>query len=196
MLSREQYLTEAKAELLSEKKQMVETMKKYIPVRSAAEQETNRNKEKMELEDKSAGPAQRARLKILAQLFKSDEDYLKENIEAKSAGFDKTLQLIDSLIQFSTPNELEKTAMVSRAPIDFRGFEDSSANRQVITRWNMDYFDKKSSKEKPQFMTIILRYDPTDLTPEFIDRKISTKINFSLIQQLLENKNDKKGKAE
>jgi hypothetical protein len=184
-VSRLEYLKEASQEVQAQKDEMIRQLKQYIPVRSEEEQTSFHESQAKLIQDSYSGTVREARLKVLELTNQKDEEYLKARIKAKTAGYDETLALIDSLTKFSRPMDLQKPAMLSTPAADFQGFEDGRPGERMLIRWNKRYFNKKSPAEGTRFFTVIIHYDRDLLHTENLDGELGNQLHLDYLQNLL-----------
>jgi hypothetical protein len=123
-VTRATYLTEAKAELTGMVKSIEAGWKLKVPVRSAASQDAEREAVIDQLKTMYTGADLDIRVRVYLRSYKTDEEFLKANINGETAGFRATIRLMDSLLAHLGAAELAKPAVVSVAAADFHGFED------------------------------------------------------------------------
>jgi hypothetical protein len=149
-VTRKEYLQEARTEVTIIKNSILSYIKQTTPIRPAAVQEAEKKAEIDQLNTIYSGIDLQVRIKQLLKNYKTDEEYLKENMEKGTADMDSTLHLMDSLLNHWTVKELNKPAIVSVVAAEFRGFEDGRSDKMLI-RMNTAYFAPSSGGEKPQF---------------------------------------------
>ena len=153
-LSRKEYLQEARVELKNKKDLIVADLKQRIPVRPLTVQTAEKTAAIDQLQRIYSGIDLQVRMRSFLNNYRSDEDYLKENIRSGTAGLDNTLHVMDSLSTHLTAAELGKPAMVSVAAADFVGFEDNTGGKALLIKMNTAYFDQNAGVEKPQFFLV------------------------------------------
>jgi hypothetical protein len=153
-LSRKEYLQEARAELKNKRDQIVADLKQKMPIRPLTVQVAEKTATIDQLKNIYSGIDLQVRMRSFLNNYRSDEDYLKENISSGTAGLDSTLHLMDSLSTHLTAAELGKPALVSVAAADFTGFEDNTDGKAMLIKMNTAYFDQNAGVEKPQFFLI------------------------------------------
>ncbi|MDO6435174.1 hypothetical protein Q4E93_31450 [Flavitalea sp. BT771] len=184
-ITRKEYLQEARAELNKIKDGIIADVRLKTPVRGAAIQEAEKKASIDELSSHYSGTDLQVRMRLFQQNYQSDEAYLQGAIHQATAHLDKTLRLMDSLALRSTAVELNKPAMVSVEAIDFRGFEDNAADRNMLVRMNPAYFNASLSGERAQLFLVSWSYDPADAGSVSIDRAIREHIDFGQLQEML-----------
>jgi len=153
-LSRKDYLQEARAELKNKRDQIVADLKQRMPLRPLAVQAAEKTATIDQLQRIYSGIDLQVRMRSFLNNYRSDEDYLKENISSGTAGLDHTLHIMDSLSTHLTAAELGKPAIVSVTAADFTGFEDNTGGKAMLIKMNTAYFDQNAGVEKPQFFLL------------------------------------------
>jgi hypothetical protein len=184
-VTRKEYLVEAKAELSAMVKSIEAGWKLKIPVRSAAVQDAERKTVVDQLKTMYTGTDLEIRVRVYLHSYKSDEEFLKANIAAETAGFRATIRLMDSLSARLSPAELAKPAVVSVAAADFRGFEDGQSNYMLI-RMNEAYFSKTMSDEMPQVFLVTWHYENANASTLELERQLTAKLDGRVLRQMLD----------
>jgi hypothetical protein len=183
-VTRKEYLIEAKAELLTMVKSIEAGWKLKIPVRSAAVQDAERKAVVDQLKTMYTGTDLEIRVRVYMHSYKSDEEFLKANIAAETAGFRATIRLMDSLSARLSPAELARPAVVSVGAADFRGFEDGQSNYMLI-RINDAYFSKTISDETPQVFLVSWHYENANPSTLELERQLTAKLDGRVLQDML-----------
>jgi hypothetical protein len=170
-VSRAEYLKEARLELTVTRNAIIADMKKNMPLRSAAMQETDKKAALDQLAALYSGTDLQVRTKMFLNHYKTDEDYQKENIDKGTAELDSTLALMDRLQSRSTSAELDMPAIVSVSAAEFRGFEDGQDSKMLI-RINPAYLAAAGSADAPRFLLVRWQYDPSEPKAGGIDKQI------------------------
>jgi hypothetical protein len=184
-ISRKEYLQEARAELNKIKDGIIADARIKTPVRGAAIQEAEKKASIDALNSHYAGTDLQVRMRLFLQNYQSDEAYLQDAIHKATVHVDRTLRLMDSLSLRSTAAELNKPAIVSVEAIDFLGFEDNAADRNMLVRMNPTYFNANLSSERAQLFLVSWSYDPGDAGAVSIDRAIRENMDFGQLQDML-----------
>ena len=184
-VTRKEYLEEARTELNNTRLGLIADLKTKIPVRSTAVQEAEKKATIDQLNNSYSGIELQMRMKMFLKDYRSDEDYLKENIEKGTSDLDSTLHFMDSLMHHLSAEQLNKPAMVSVQAADFRGFEDGSINKKMLIKMNQAYFDAWLSGEKPQIFLVSWSYDPSEATAGDIDRQMQEKFDGRELKEML-----------
>ena len=183
-VSRKEYLVQAKAELTAMVKSIEAGWKLKVPVRPAAAQEAERKAVVDQLKTMYTGADLDIRVRIYLRSYKTDEQFLQQNIAIETAGFRATIRVMDSLAAHLKASELAKPAVVSVAAADFRGFEDGQTNYMLI-RMNAAYFNNGLSDEKPQLFLVTWHYDGANASAVELDRQLTEKMDGQGLREML-----------
>ena len=183
-VSRKEYLIEAKAELVSMVKSIEAGWKLKVPVRPAAAQEAERKAVIDQLKAMYSGADLNIRVRVYLTSYKTDEQFLKENIDRETAGFRATIKLMDSLMAHLGAVGLARPAVVSVNAADFHGFEDGETNYMLI-RMNGAYFNNGLSDEKPQLFLVTWHYDGSNASAAELDRELTEKLDGQMLREML-----------
>jgi hypothetical protein len=186
VITRQEYLKEARAELINIKSGIIANIKLKTPIRSAAIQEAEKKAAIDELNNTYSGTDLQVRMRLFLRNYQSDDAYLQTSIGKATAGLDQTLRLMDSLASRSTAAELNKPAMVSVEAASFRGFEDNAADRNMLVRMNPAYFNAHPGSGTAQLFLVSWSHDPAASTAAGIDRQIRENIDFRQLQDMLD----------
>jgi hypothetical protein len=183
-VSRKEYLVQAKAELTSMVKSIEAGWRMKAPVRPAAVQEAERKAVVDQLKSMYSGADLNIRVRIYLRTYKTDEQFLQENIASETAAFRATIRMMDSLMVHPGAAELAKPAVVSVAAADFHGFEDGQTNYMLI-RINAKYFNNALGEEKPQLFLVSWHYDGANASAAELDRQLTEKLDGQRLQEIL-----------
>lgn len=183
ILSRREYLEEAKKEIAADKQRLKEDLQQRIPVKTALEEEAAQKREIDAIGNMYSGATRDSRVRSYLAAYKPDSVYFKEVFADQSAPLDADSLLLDHLLTKSSPDSLAKPAFVSVPAHAFRDFEDGEPGSRMLAKWALSYFDKSLSLAKPQFMVVSWQYDPADPIAANIDRLISG-LNYCELQEL------------
>jgi hypothetical protein len=183
-VTRKEYLAEAKAELTAMVRSIEAGWKMKAPVRTAAVQEAERKAVVDQLKSMYSGADLNIRVRIYLTTYKTDEQFLKENIARETADFRATIRLMDSLMAHLGVSGLSKPAVVSAAAADFHGFEDGQTNYMLI-RMNAAYFNNQLSEEKPQLFLVTWHYEGSDASTMELDRQLTEKLDGQVLQEMI-----------
>lgn len=170
-VTRREYLDEARKELESLKDVVIADVRGKIHVRTAAEQEAEKQQMLEQLKVNYSGAELEARTRVYLHNYMKDEDLVIQTIARNVAGYNTTIRLIDSLLRNSTPVQLSQPAIVSEKAEDFRGFEDGKANTTTLVRLNPAYFTG-GDEQAPKCLLICWRYNPADALSSGIDHQL------------------------
>jgi hypothetical protein len=183
-VTRKEYLTEAKAELTAMVKSIEAGWKMKAPVRAAAVQEAERKAVIDQLKLMYSGTDLNIRVRIYLNSYKTDEQFLKDNIARETAGFRATIRVMDSLSAHLGVVGLSKPAVVSAAAADFHGFEDGQNNYMLI-RMNAAYFNNQLSEEKPQLFLVTWHCEGSNASTMELDRQLTEKLDGQVLQEMI-----------
>jgi Sec-independent protein translocase protein TatA len=184
VVTRGEYLREARTELTGIRNGIIADIKQKAPVRSLAEQEAEKKATIDQLNATYSGIDLQIRMKQFLKNYKTDEEYLKATTEQATADLDSTLHLMDSLLTHCPASELNKPAAVSAAAADFRGFENDHSDKMLI-RINQAYFNQLAGAETPQFFLVSWQYDPSATMAADIDRQLKERLDVEKLKALL-----------
>jgi hypothetical protein len=183
-VSRKEYLIDAKAELTAMVKSIEAGWRLKAPVRPAAVQEAERKAVVDQLKSMYTGTDLNIRVRIYLRTYKTDEQFLQENIASETAGFRATIRVMDSLMARLKAAELAKPAVVSVAAADFHGFEDGQTNYMLV-RMNAAYFNNALSDEKPQLFLVTWHYEGANASAAELDRQLTAKLDGQGLREML-----------
>jgi hypothetical protein len=182
-VSRNEYLAQARQELEALKEVVVADTRGKIHIRSAAEQEAEKEAMLQHLRETYSGIELQARIRVYLHNYLKDEDLITQTIARNVAGYNCTIRLIDSIQHNSTSTQLAQPAVVSVNAADFNGFEDGQANASLLVRMNPAYFT--GNDDAPKCLLVCFRYNPTQTLAAGIDRQLTENFNSSSLQALL-----------
>jgi len=185
ILSRKQYLEEAKKEIAADKLRLKEDLQQRIPVKTAEQEEAARKREIESIESMYSGATRDSRVRSYLASYKPDSVYFKEVFASQSAALDADSVLLDSVLVKSSPDYLQKPAFVSVPAHAFREFEDGRPGGRMLAKWDMSYFDKNLSLTRPQFMVVSWQYDPADPVAIRLDKQFQSKLDYCDLAGLL-----------
>lgn len=183
-VTRAAYLRVASAELTAIKNGIIANMKNNMPVRTAAIQEADKKAALEQLGALYSGMDLQVRTKMFLGSYKTDEDYLKENIDKGTADLERTLHFMDSLLNRSTAAELNKPAIVSVQAADFRSFEDGHGDKMLV-KPNPAWSTPGAGGEKPQFLLVRWQYDPSESMANAIDKEIRERFDAGKLREAI-----------
>ena len=183
-VSRKEYLEEAKKELDGLKDVVISDDRGRIHVRTAAEQDAEKQQMLQQLRHNYSGAELETRTRIYLHSYMKDADLLIQTIARDVADYNKTIRTIDSLLSKSTAQDLAKAAVVSVDAAHFHGFEDGHANTTTLVRMNPNYFTRNAD-QAPKCLLVCWRYNPSETLATGIDRQLSEHFNGQQLQALL-----------
>lgn len=183
-VTRKEYLTEARKELMQIKNGIVADLKLQMPVRSADVQEREKKMAIDQMNAMYSGADLQVRMKMLLKNYRTDDEYLKEHTDKATADLDSTMHYMESILAHLPAAELNKPAIVSVQAADFRGFEDGHSGKMLI-RINASFFNVCPSSEKPRFFLVTWSYDPSQPEAVVIDRQIQEKFATQTLREIL-----------
>jgi hypothetical protein len=178
--TRKEYLQEARTELKNKKDRIIADLKQKMPVRPLAVQEAEKTGTIDQLKNTYSGIDLQVRMRSFLKNYRSDEDYLKENINDGTAGLDNTLHLMDSLSAHLSGEEQKKPAMVSVNAADFTGFEDNTGGKSMLVRMNASYIDQGVGVEKPQLFLVSWSANPGETAIDELDKEVHEKVDMAV----------------
>ena len=182
-VSRKEYLDQARTELEALKEVVVADTRGKIHVRSAEEQEAEKQAMLQQLKETYSGIELQARIRVYLHNYLKDEDLITQTIARNVAGYNCTIRLIDSIQHNSTPAQLAQPAVVSVNAADFNGFEDGQDNASLLVRMNPAYFT--GNDDAPRCLLVCFRYNPAQSQAAGIDRQLAENFNRGSLQALL-----------
>lgn len=183
-VSRKEYLEEAKKELDALKDIVISDDRGRIHIRTAAEQEAEKQQMLQQLRSTYSGVELETRTRIYLNNYMKDPDLLIQTIARDVAGYNKTIRMIDSILRNSTAQDLAKPAVVSVDAAHFCGFEDGHANTTTLVRMNANYFTG-TADQAPKCLLVCWRYNPSESLATGIDRQLSEHFDGQQLQALL-----------
>ena len=185
LLSRKQYLEEAKKEIAADKQRLKEDLQQRIPVKNEQQEKAARDKEIEAIGNMYSGATRDSRVRSYLASYKPDSVYFKEVFADQSAPLDADSLLLDSILVRSTPEYLQKPAFVSVPAHAFREFEDGRPGSRMLAKWDMTYFDKNLSLARPQFIVVSWQHDPADPVAVNLDKQFRSKLDYCDLHGLL-----------
>ena len=185
-VTRKEYLEAARQELGSRKEAIIADIHRSIQVRPAAEQAAAKKQALDQLSGTYSGIELQTRIKIYLGSYKTDEDYMAQNIAVGTEDLDRTLVLIDKLLTGSTAKQLAQPAIVSVQSPAFRGFEDGKPNSTVLVRLRGAYYTDNADQPTIKSLLICWRYHPADQKAAGIDRQLAASFNEGPFRSLLD----------
>lgn len=183
-VSRKDYLDEARKELEGLKDVVVANDRGKVHIRTAAEQEAEKQQMLERLKANYSGAELEARTRVYLHNYMKDEDLIIQTIARDVAGFNTTIRIIDSILRNSSAQQLAQPAVVSVKAEKFRGFEDGHTNTTTLVRMNPAYFNG-SDEQAPKFLLVCWRYNPAETLAAGIDQQLDQHFDGQSFQTLL-----------
>ncbi|HEX3934654.1 MAG TPA: hypothetical protein VHW43_08240 [Puia sp.] len=183
-VTRREYLEQARKELDGLKEVVVAGDRGKIRVRTAAEQEAEKQQMLEHLKASYSGAELEARTRVYLRNYIKDEDLVLQTIARDVAGYKNTIRLIDSLLRNSTAAQLAQPAVVSVTAENFQGFEDGKTGTTTLVRMNPAYFTN-GDEQAPKCLLICWRYNPADAVAAGIDNQLNANFAGQSFQGLL-----------
>jgi len=183
-VTRKEYLRAAKIELAGAKATVVAAVKEKVQVRPTAVQEAEKKATIEQLKAMYTGVALEVRLRQYLKNYRTDEQFLQDNIDNEAAGVDGVMHLMNDLLTHMSVSELNKPAIVSVPAVDFNGFEDGHTDKMLV-RINPTYFNGGLSDEKPQLFLVEWRYDASNAAAADIDQQLMQNFDGHQLKALL-----------
>ncbi len=191
-VTRKEYPQAVKIELAAIRGAIVSEVKDKEAVRPVAIQEAEKKATIDQLNAMYSGLALEVRMRQYLTNYRTDEQYLKDNMDKETAGVDSAMHLMDSLLAHLPATELGKPAIVSVPAIDFNGFEDGHSDKMLV-RINPTYFNGGLSDEKPQLFLVEWRYDASNAAAADIDLQLTQNFDGQQLKVLLGKKRSRGG---
>jgi hypothetical protein len=183
-VTRKEYLDQARKELEGLKDVVIADVRGKIPVRTATEQEAEKQQMLEQLKNNYSGAELEARTRVYLHNYMKDEDLVIQTIARNVAGYNTTIRLIDNLLRNSTALLLAQPAVVSVTAENFQGFEDGKAGATTLVRMNSAYFTG-GDEQTPKCLLICWRYNPADAHSAGIDSQLNANFDGQSFQALL-----------
>ena len=184
-ITRKEYLGMVIGDLNTTKQRIIADVKARTPVRSAEEQAAIKKRDLDVLSARYSGNELAMRTRNYLDQYKSDEDYLKENIDVATADVDTTLHMIQGMLNHLAPATLAAPAIVSPTARDFEGFRDGEPGMVMLVRTNPAFFQPGAAREKPQFFLITWNSSPADAEAGGLTKLISKNLDTRILKDML-----------
>ena len=182
-VTRKEYLDQARKELDGLKDVAIANNRGKDHIRSAAEQEAEKQAMLQQLRNTYSGAELEARIKVYLHNYMKDEDLLIQTIARDVAGFNRTIRMMDSIERNSTAQQMAQPAVVSVAAADFHGFEDGQAGSSMLVRMNTAFFT--GGDDAAKCLLVCWRYNPEQALAGNIDRQLAENFNGGSLGSLL-----------
>jgi hypothetical protein len=184
-ITRKEYLEISIDGLNDNKAHIIADVKGRTPVASAEAQAAAKKRELDELSSRYSGAELSIRTQMYLDHYKSDEDYLKENIDKATADVDSTISFIKGMLNRLSPATLSAPAIISPDTREFEGFRDGEAGMVMLIRNNPNFSEPGAATEKPQFFLITWNSEPADAAAETIGVQIAKNLDTSYLKTIL-----------
>jgi hypothetical protein len=184
-ITRKEYLEISIDGLNDNKARIIADVKGRTPVASAEEQAAAKKGELDELNSRYSGAELQMRTQMYLDHYKSDEDYLKENIDKATADADSTISFIKGMLNRLSPATLSAPAIISPNTRDFEGFRDGEAGMVMLIRNNPNFSEPGSAAEKPQYFVISWNSEPGDAAAGTIGAQIAKNLDTRYFKAIL-----------
>lgn len=181
-ITRKEYLLIVEHDLNNSKAREIAAVKERTPVRSAEEQAAGKKRDLEAMTAQYSGSELQMRTKMYLDQYKSDEDYLKENIDKATADVDTAIHFIDGMLNRLAPATLNAPAVVSPDSKEFEGFRDGEPGMVMLVRSNPSFFEPGAAEEKPQFFVITWN---ADASANALGNTITKELDTHLLKTLL-----------
>ena len=202
-VTRREFLFETYKQLIRDTNEIATEWRSRLSVRPAAQQEAEKQSQLRQLKALYSGVDLEARTNIYLQNFITDEAYLQRHITLATALHRNALRFVDSLLH-TDPLELARPAVISAQTakagqtsptaqrevladpaLSFHGFADNLPGALLLVRPNASALDPYLSEDKPQFLLLGWRFDPTAPFAASLDQQLHENLDGRKIQDLL-----------
>ena len=184
-ITRKEYLEISIGGVGTVKARIIADVKGRTPVRSAEEQAAAKKRELDELNSRYSGAELQMRTQMYMDQYKSDEDYLKENIDKATADVDSTISFIKGMLNRLSPATLNAPAIISPKTTEFEGFRDGEPGMVMLIRSNPTFYEPGAAPEKPQFFLITWNSESTDDAAHAIGAQIAKNLDTRSLKAIL-----------
>ena len=184
-ITRKEYLEISIDGLNDNKAHIIADVKGRTPVASAEAQAAAKKRELDELSSRYSGAELSMRTQMYLDHYKSDEDYLKENIDKATADVDSTISFIKGMLNRLSPATLNAPAIISPKTTEFEGFRDGEPGMVMLIRNNPAFYEPGAAPEKPQFFLITWNSESTDDAAHAIGAQIAKNLDTRSLKAIL-----------
>lgn len=184
-ITRKEYLEISIDGLNDNKARIIADVKGRTPVGSAEEQAAAKKRELDELSSRYSGAELQMRTKMYLDHYKSDEDYLKDNIDKATADVDSTISFIKGMLNRLSPATLGAPAIIAPNTREFEGFRDGEPGMVMLIRNNPNFSEPGAAPEKPQFFLITWNSEPGDAAAQTIGAQIAKNLDTRYFKAIL-----------
>lgn len=214
-VTRQEFLLQLRKQLIRDTNDIAMEWRNKISIRSAAEQEGEKQSQLRQLKALYSGADLEARTNIFLRNFTTDETYLQKHISLATALQRNALHFVDSLLR-TNPTELNRPAFISDQTAEagqpsgsssrlnssglagypgqtiqadpaltFHGFADNLPRALLLVRHNPSAFDPSLGEEKPQFLLLGWRFDRDAPFAAILDQQLHDHLDSRKLQDLL-----------
>ncbi len=182
-MNRKEFLEEMSKSLKANKDAMIVTIKAKNPIRSQQDQEAEKEKTLESLSTTYSGAVLQMRKRNYLDHYKSDEEDLKELIDAQTESLDSTMAFIDGMLHRMAPATLTVPAYVSAKASEFEGFADGEEDAVLLIHPRVS--DPTMAPDKPRYFLVNWTYDPADAAAVVITGLLKEKLDAGYMRGLL-----------
>ncbi|HEY4063650.1 MAG TPA: hypothetical protein VGM30_17200 [Puia sp.] len=184
-MSRKEFLEEMGVSLKANKDALIATLKTKNPVRPQADQEADKQKNLESLGTTYNGAELEMRKRNYLDHYKSDEDDLKDLIDAQTAPIDSTIAFIDGMLHRLAPATLAAPAYVLAKAAEFEGFADGEDEAVMLIHRETPVSGMAAASDKPRYFLVSWTYDPADTGAVAIKELLNKNLDVVYIRWLL-----------
>jgi hypothetical protein len=184
-MSRREFLEEMGISLKANKDALIGTIKEKNHVRTQPDQEADKQKALESLGATYSGAELEMRKRNYLDHYKSDEEDLKEIIDAQTAPLDSTIAFIDGMLHRLAPATLAAPAYVLAKASEFEGFADGEEDAVLLIHRRVSAAGAVAAPDKPRFFLVSWTYDPADPEAAVIKELLNKKLDAGYMRELL-----------
>ena len=184
-MSRKEFLGAMSISLKANKDALIGTIKEKNHVRTQPEQEASKQKTLESLGTTYSGAELQMRRRNYLDHYKSDEEDLKEIIDAQTAPLDSTIAFIEGMLHRLAPATLAAPAYVSAKAAEFEGFADGEEDAVLLIHPRLSAAGAVTAPDKPRFFLVSWTYDPADTEAAVIKQLLNKKLDAAYMRELL-----------
>lgn len=184
-MSRKEFLEEMNRSLKTNKDLMITTIKAKNPVRTQSDQDAEKQRSLESLSTTYSGAELQMRKRNYLDHYKSDEEDLKEIIDAQTAPIDSNITFIDGMLHRLAPATLAAPAYVSAKANEFEGFADGEEDAVLLIHRVVSTAAPIATPDKPRYFVVTWTYDPADTEAAVIKGLLNKKLDAGYMRELL-----------
>jgi hypothetical protein len=184
-MSRKEFLEEMSVSLKANKDVLINTIKEKNPVRAQSDQEAEKQKTLESFNATYSGAELQMRKRNYLDHYKSDEDDLKDIVDAQTAPLDSTIAFIDGMLHRLAPATLAAPAYVPAKASEFEGFADGEEDAVLLIHCRVSTAGAIATPDKPRYFLISWTYDPADTEAAVIKELLNKKLDAGYMRELL-----------